>query len=97
MKYYENFIELSDSHIIWRLSNPNIKPSDFEFIYKGLLDACIDEFEKIYGCEIYMLGRSGRHICVENTPKNRQSYYRMYATVKRLQNWLITEYNNYQE
>jgi len=82
---------------MWRLSNPNVKPEDFEFLYGGLLDACINAFEKIYGCKIYMLGRSGRHICVENTPKNRQSYYRMCATVKRLQNWLVTEYNNYQE
>lgn len=93
MKFYENCIELSDRHVLWDIHNASIKEEDFEPYYQYLVDVCSNEFRDIYGCDFYMLGRSGRHICVEDTPANRQSYCRMKRTVERLQNWMIETYN----
>lgn len=32
------------------------------------------EFQRTHGIELFCLGRSGRHICIEDTPTNRRRY-----------------------
>lgn len=94
MKIYEGYIELSDAHVAWKLNNTNLNYEDSEYLYQQLIDECNENFKKIYGCEFYMLGRSGRHVCVEDTPQNRQRWYRMKSTIERLQKYLISEFNS---
>lgn len=94
MKFYEGCIELSDEHLIWKLNNPYLDEEDGKTLYGWLIEDCQTEFKRLYGIEFYMMGRSGRHICVENTPKNRQSYYRMKCTIERLQKAFVSEFNS---
>lgn len=94
MKFYENYIELSDAHVIWQLNNPNLNEEESEFVWSDIINDCSKEFKRIYGCDFYMLGRSGRHVCVEDTPQNRQRWYRMKMTIDRLQKWMVAQFNN---
>lgn len=36
--------------------------------------ACIEDFEMEFDVDVIQLGRSGRHICIEDTPQNRARY-----------------------
>lgn len=93
MKLYENCIELSDRHVMWDMNNSHLSDKEAETAYNILVQDCISEFEDIYGTRLLLLGRSGRHVCVENTPNNRKSYCRMQTTVKRQQGWLAKRFN----
>lgn len=94
MKTYEKYIELSDAHVCWKLYNPRLNAEQSETVYQFLIDTAWRKFKEIYGTRFCMLGRSGRHICVENTPKNRQNYCRMKRTIERLQKEMIKTFNN---
>lgn len=64
--------------------------------YAGMTDGDVEretvnairEFEARFGVELVTLGRSGRHICIEDTPANRARYWNLQraavAAVKRL-------------
>lgn len=93
MKFYENYIELSDAHVMWRLNNPNLNNDEVYIVWQYLINECNDAFREAYGCSFYMLGRSGRHVCVEDTPKNRQRWYFMKNKIEKLQKWMVEEFN----
>lgn len=42
--------------------------------YDFAVQHAIRMFEEENAIEIYQLGRSGRHICIEDTPRNRKRY-----------------------
>lgn len=94
MKLYENYIELSDKHVMWDMHNSKLSNIEAEGAYNLLVAECLREFKDIYGREIALLGRSGRHVCVANDPFNRQSHYRMTRTIERQQKWLIKVLNS---
>lgn len=79
----DDVIELSDRHILWEVNNYD------EHAYCMFVSGFITEFEKIYNEELYLCGRSGRHVCVKNTPDNRRRVYNMTRTVERMQRDLI--------
>jgi hypothetical protein len=60
-----------------------------------LLDQAISEYTTITGRELYLLGRSGRHVCVSDTPDNSRQYQWLKKIALRLEADLINEYNNY--
>ena len=39
--------------------------------------AAIYEFQNTHKVTLWTLGRSGRHVCIEDTPNNRKSYRRL--------------------
>lgn len=84
-------LELSDERIMWRLDRYE------ETAYNCLVEEMVSEMSKKYGTEIYLLGRSGRHVCVENTDKNRKRYNRMVKEVRDRQEYIIEEMNNIEE
>lgn len=79
----QEMIELSANHVLWKLKGFD------ENLYYLLLHQYRNEFMDMYGAELHYLGRSGRHVCVANTPKNRHNHYRMSRTVYRMQKDLV--------
>lgn len=47
--------------------------------YDAAVGVAIAEFEQRHGITIYTLGRSGRHVCIEDTPENRKRYFVLQA------------------
>lgn len=65
IKLYEGYIELSDKHTLWNIEG---HISDEE--YSAQVEDALSRFEEETGTKAYCLGRSGRHVCVENTYAN---------------------------
>ena len=42
--------------------------------YENAVAEACDDFEREHDVALYQLGRSGRHICIDDTPKNRRNY-----------------------
>lgn len=42
--------------------------------YEAAVEAAVEAFQTEHGVTLYALGRSGRHICVEDTEDNRERY-----------------------
>ena len=90
-KYYDGMLELSDMHVLW---NCETLESDKDFkAYNLLCYEKMAEFEEIYQVEVFLLGRSGRHVCVRDDAKNRRSYANMKRTVNRLQREVIAQFS----
>jgi hypothetical protein len=49
---------------------PHVTP---EFYEQTIWEAA-NYFQREYNIELFQLGRSGRHICIEDTPRNRRRY-----------------------
>lgn len=47
--------------------------------YDIAVQLAIEDFEADHDCEILCLGRNGRHICLEDTPRNRERYDKLQA------------------
>lgn len=43
-------------------------------LYDAIVSEEICTFEADHDIELFMLGRSGRHVCIEDTPRNRRRY-----------------------
>lgn len=83
----EDVIELSDLRILW-----HVETSEGTWHF-----ACEEkraEFEEIYNTNLYFFGRSGRHICVDDTPENRKRVVNMTRTIRRMQNELMAKYGH---
>jgi hypothetical protein len=60
-----------------------------------LLDQVIHEYTTRTGRDLYLLGRSGRHCCVSDTPENSRQYQWLRKIALRLEADLIKAYNHY--
>lgn len=86
----DELIELSDERILWYVQFANEETDeDYDIEVRSL----IQEFQQLYDTELLLAGRSGRHICVENTPANRCNLCRMQKTVYRMQNQLLQQFD----
>lgn len=88
--YRDELIELSDEHILWYVQ---FAKSETDEDYCAELRALAKEFQLLYGTDLIFVGRSGRHVCVENTPANRCNICRMQKTVYRMQNQLLQRFD----
>lgn len=83
----DELIELSDEHLMWYVK------IDFEhyglLYYNELVHELCEEFKEIYDTPLLITGRSGRHVCVKDTPRNRQQLMNMQKTVYRMQNRIL--------
>ena len=91
---YQNYLELHDNRTCWKLDN-DISIAD-DLLYQLVEDACT-MFEEDTGVEIYGLGRSGRHVCVEDTPENSRKYQYLKSKALKLEAWVIDAFNEYKE
>ncbi len=46
-------------------------------VYDFTVACAVQDFEAETGVRVFLLGRSGRHVCVEDTPRNRRHYARL--------------------
>jgi len=90
IKLYEGYIELHANHTMWKIDSDN---PETEYEYNVVLYFVIQEFKRITGQEVYLLGRNARHICVENTYHNRQQFINLQRCAKRLEKLLISNVN----
>lgn len=89
--YRDELIELSDEHIMWYIK---FGKDDTDIDYELFVRDMIEEFFDIYETDLILTGRSGRHVCVKNTPDNRRQLMNMQRTVYRLQNEILMRFND---
>lgn len=86
---YEGCLELNKNHTFWKLDTDK---SETEIYI--ILEDKLAEFEQKSGVEIFALGRSGRHICIENTFENALNYYKLKDLQEKLEEEFIEQVNN---
>lgn len=82
-----DMIELSNRHVLWKVENYD------EGLANILIGCYMHNFREKYSTSLYLCGRSGRHVCVENTPENRRRVYNMTRTVHYMQNNFIAHFS----
>lgn len=68
---YKKYIQLSDNHTMYEL-NDDVEMTADE--YSSLVDTFLQQLQDEINTDIYALGRSGRHICIDNTFNNALNY-----------------------
>jgi len=89
----DTFLELHANHTLWKIDNEELNDDD---IYIEV-ESAIDAFESITGTDVYLLGRSGRHVCVEDNKKNSKRYHYLKKVALELEKDFIYNMNNYKE
>jgi hypothetical protein len=93
--YSEDFrktmIELSDNRVLGSIAM--INDSDYE-VWNKLVESEIRRFMVNFGIPVYVVGRSGRHVCVEDNRNNRKWYQRMVDYVKETQDKMVDAWNS---
>ena len=87
---YGTVLELNDNHTIWKLTNEN--KSDEE--WASIVNSKLAQFEAETGVELLLLGRMGRHACVEPTYDNCMNFDFLQETQERLEEEAINEFNS---
>ena len=85
------YLELHDHHTLWKI-HKEFDLNDYEAEVFLLILELENHFKDL---DVVQLGRSGRHICVEDTPVNRRRYKHLVAYAERLEQELIDYFNNY--
>jgi len=86
---YDGYLELHANRTAWTLDNSDRVSTDFDF----LVEDAIRMFEEETGVKLYLLGRSGRHACIEDTPKNRKNFGHLQAKALRFERFVIESFN----
>ena len=90
------YLELHDHHSLWKLDNPKVKELK-PFMYEDwmmLITVACQTFRDMTGVDVFLLGRSGRHACVEDTEENRENYYKLKQTAIELEKATIEAFNS---
>lgn len=85
----KDMLELSDRHVLWRVNIPN---EASEARYYRLCEISRAKLSEHYHTPIGFYGRSGRHVCVEDTTANRRNYRHLVKAVKREQDKIIKHF-----
>ena len=88
--YNDDYIELNDNHTIWEL-NDNGKDDEE---WWSIVNSKVAAFKGETGVELYLVGRSGRHACVDNTFYNALHYDELKEVQERLEQEAIDEFND---
>jgi len=89
-------LQLHDKHTLWKINNEDL-PDDFIELYSVDVTAYCDLFVTETGVEIYCLGRSGRHVCVDLTLDNLKRYEELRKLALEYEKCIIDYYNNYKD
>jgi hypothetical protein len=93
-RYYDNnksYLELHANHTVWKLDNEHTDDD----LYCWTVEAAVERFEDETGVPLFMLGRSGRHICVEDTAENSRKYQYLRNKALKLEKEVVDTFNNY--
>ena len=86
----QQVLELSDRHVLWDISTYNVHDNDItDSFLEWICNKFAAIFNKHYHTEVYFCGRSGRHVCVEDTAVNRRNYPYMCKAVEIMQRLII--------
>lgn len=86
---YDGLLELSDNHTLWEIDAPDF---DIEMYWEDV-SRLAENFETETGVKLYFEGRSGRHVCVENTLSNAFQYDALCELQQRYEKTLIKIYS----
>lgn len=95
----ESVIQLHDNHTFWQIDNEklnNISGLEFESEIQIVIDGLQEFFYDKFKTEFYLLGRSGRHCCVNDNDFNRRHYKSMRNYALKLEKMFIEHFNNYE-
>ena len=94
LKFYNDngkqCLELHDHHTIWSI-NKEFSLNDYA---DAICAARLDMQDHFKDLQVYYLGRSGRHVCVDDTPVNRRRYHVLVEYAKKLEQGVIYYFNN---
>ncbi len=85
----QNVLQLHDHHTVWKLDNDKKTDEDFY----SLVESAKIQFEMETGVDLLFEGRSGRHICVDDTPENSRHFQYLQNKALKLEKWVINEFN----
>ena len=85
----QTFLELHSHQTAWKLENEDKTDEEFNF----LVDVATEAFESKTGITLYRLGRSGRHICVEDNSENSKNYRTLERLALKLEEWVVRSFN----
>lgn len=86
----QQVLELSDRHVWWDITTYNVHDNDItESFLEWICNKFAAIFKEHYHTEVYFCGRSGRHVCVEDTAVNRRNYPYMCKAVEIMQRLII--------
>ena len=86
---YGTVLELNDNHTMWELTNEN--KSDEE--WASIVQSKLAQFKADTGVDLMLLGRMGRHACVEPTYDNCLNFTYLQETQEKLEQEAIDEFN----
>lgn len=89
-KLYEGYIELSDERTLWHIEG-HISGEE----YSAQVNDALSRFEEETGTKAYCLGRSGRHICVENTYANASRLDELREKQRTIENDMVEFINSH--
>lgn len=83
------YLQLHANRTVWKLK---VDVDSFEYSCK--VQQKINKFEDQTGIELYLLGRSGRHVCVEINSTNIRRYQELRKKALELEKELVNEIND---
>ena len=86
---YGTVLELNDNHTIWELNNENKSYEE----WASIVNSKQAQFKADTGVDLLLLGRMGRHACVEPTYDNCMNFTYLQETQERLEKEAIDEFN----
>lgn len=92
-EYRCEFLELSDNRIDWdfgtAVGSGSIKGERAEELYAMAQRLYTFDFEQHYHVNVFLCGRSGRHVCVADNAENRRRYEVMRRAVALMQKLIV--------
>lgn len=88
---YDGKIELSRNATLMDIDNAKVD----DFVYQSLVEEACSAFEETTGQEVSLLGRNGRHVCVEFNVENLLNYSSLKETQQEFERSLIKDCNEY--
>jgi hypothetical protein len=88
-EFREDMLEVSDRRMLWEIHSDDFNEDE----YYLRCDAARNRLSQHYHTDIVFCGRSGRHVCMRNTPTNRRNYRHIVKAVRREQDEILKMYN----
>lgn len=86
---YQDMLEVSNRHVLWMVDLEKHSEHEYYLACNEALTKLAKHYHALIGC----CGRSGRHICIPDTPANRRNYRHIVAAVEREQNRIIKQFS----
>jgi len=88
----EIMLELHANRTWWKCEVPADVAHDPEY-FGLLIDLAAEDFTQQTGVELHLLGRHGRHVCVEDTLENRDNYWELRELALQIEQGVVESYN----